>query len=1302
MSEITPTSSNQSSPLRTPPILGADYEDEMEHQSTRLSHYHAPDGITEFTSKDPAPLSTFENTKKGWAKASSSDESSSNEQHTPPPIDTDSYASSIDSARVSPTVLRTNQYAQVYALFDSPTISKHLLDKKSAYVGAGILQKQTPIDTLTRNLRNLSVRDDDKRSVGEYTNPEQDAEDSDSNSSPANKPTTSSIKKWIYQAPPIFHGRWDEDVWKFAELFNKHVNSLNVTLDSEELLNYFKEYLEDEALRVVEPLMVLYPEWDAFIVNFTQRFTTPDRKSRAKKEFKKMSIYAEDSLFTFAKLVKIFQVMGQTDEATKVVEILKKCNEIDRNRLLDKDVTTVEEIMNFFAKKEEQKRIFDKNNVKNFHVASHATDNTDMFKIKRAAPGSNTVLEKKTRGVKSTSGEVSTTGNFSARTSTSRPFCKKCKRHGHSADTCRTFPTETPTRAAESNKREPVSSLPRPRQGAFRTNTPYQQRMDVDSTPYRNAASQPNNAHVNLVSIGLQSVPASNVAAIKGKVKVNKQDVIFQYDSGSSINVVSAALVHKLKLRPVEVSNLLITPVSGESKPSKIIKSVVLEFPTFSCTAAFSVIEDTRPDLFLIGVDFMVTIGAEISLRNKQLSVEIGATVHYVPLILETRSDFTRAEVATTSHLPEFVDVNSADKFDAAINEELTETQKLSTRTLLNNFNSTFAEKLEDLRGAEKDAMFTWAEAEQNAFEELKQRLLTAPLLQYPDWNLPFVLITDASTLGLGAILAQGVDGRDRIIGYASRTLLPAEQNYAITHLEGLAVVWAIEYYHYYLYGRKFEVITDHRALTTLFSNAPGKGRLGRWVVKLRHYDFSVRHKEGVSNPADFLSRFPWEEIPEVLEEEVLYLSAGEFNQLKKNTAEALDRITKKRPLPGDGQIKSKYDLNQDKLYVKINNVNKLYVHPNELKDVVRRVHNENHKNAAETFRILADNYFVPGAFPIVKDIVRRCEQCQRHNYIVRRTEPYSGIQAKYPFQQWGLDVAGPLTPVSSAGNKYIIVAIDYFTKWPVAVATKTINAATIIAFLCEQIVAPFGVPKILITDRGTHLSNEACASFNRYLGIDHKPVTAYRPQANGQVERSIQTLKQTLRKLVVDKPENWDCYLWRALLAMRTTKNRTLNRSPAEIVYGLKLLTPAVWGSQEVTTTENMDTVLENRRKFLELELPTYRQIAYDLGVKTKEIDARYYNKTVKTRKIKKGDKVLKALIEANTGLAYKNVGPFIVTKDLGDGTYEIVDNNNNTDRVHADRLIQYQSEWGQVPRVQTGQARSTLPSLLRPLSRF
>ncbi|OMJ12401.1 Retrovirus-related Pol polyprotein from transposon [Smittium culicis] len=111
---------------------------------------------------------------------------------------------------------------------------------------------------------------------------------------------------------------------------------------------------------------------------------------------------------------------------------------------------------------------------------------------------------------------------------------------------------------------------------------------------------------------------------------------------------------------------------------------------------------------------------------------------------------------------------------------------------------------------AANDTEFKWGKDQEVSFKTLKQKLLTAPLIQYPEWNEAFVLITDASTKGIGAILTQGRDGRDRVICYASRTLQPAESNYSITHLEGLAVVWAIDNFHFYLYGRKFEVITDH------------------------------------------------------------------------------------------------------------------------------------------------------------------------------------------------------------------------------------------------------------------------------------------------------------------------------------------------------------------------------------------------------------------------------------------------------------------------------------------------------------
>ncbi|OMJ11705.1 hypothetical protein AYI70_g9549, partial [Smittium culicis] len=494
---------------------------------------------------------------------SSSDESEINEHSSPMLLDTDSYDS-------------------IYSLFDSPTISKHLLDKKSAYVGVGIVQKQTPIDTLTRNLRNLSIQDKEETEGDEYDNSDDNSEPDAASSTPT-KLTSTNISTWIHQAPPIFHGRWDEDVWKFAETFNKH-------------------YLEGEVLRVVEPLMVLYAEWDTFIVNFTQRFTTHDRKTLAKAEFKKMNIYAEESLFTFSKLLKNFQIMAPTDEATKVVDILKEYTEVDRNRLLDKEVKTVEEIMNFFAKKEEQKRVFDKKNAKDFDTHAHATTSTSMFSIKKTPPGTDSVLNKKVSPVK-----------------------------------------HKPIRGTETSRTAPTASSSRPFRRKF--------------------------------SIELQAVPVTNIAAIKGLIKVNGNLVTFQYNIGSSINVLSTELVKKLQLKPVETSSLLITPSH----------------------------ENTHADLFLLGVDFMATIGAEISLKKKEMTVEIGTDLHTVPLILETRVNFNKAEVTTTSQLPEFTERNTVDKFGHSINKELAESYQKATHDLLDKYTDTFAERLEDLRGADLD-----------------------------------------------------------------------------------------------------------------------------------------------------------------------------------------------------------------------------------------------------------------------------------------------------------------------------------------------------------------------------------------------------------------------------------------------------------------------------------------------------------------------------------------------------------------------------------------------------------------------
>ena len=155
-----------------------------------------------------------------------------------------------------------------------------------------------------------------------------------------------------------------------------------------------------------------------------------------------------------------------------------------------------------------------------------------------------------------------------------------------------------------------------------------------------------------------------------------------------------------------------------------------------------------------------------------------------------------------------------------------------------------------------KGLKFQWSDACQSAFETLKEALTQAPILAYPDFTLEFTLATDASDHGLGYVLGQVQNGREVVIAYGGRKLLPAEKNYSVTEREALAVVAGIKHYQHYLYGARFKVLTDHSAVRWLMSLKMPCGRLARWALLLQQYDFDIIHRAGVSNGnADALSR---------------------------------------------------------------------------------------------------------------------------------------------------------------------------------------------------------------------------------------------------------------------------------------------------------------------------------------------------------------------------------------------------------------------------------------------------------------
>ncbi|GBN45947.1 Retrovirus-related Pol polyprotein from transposon 297 [Araneus ventricosus] len=179
-------------------------------------------------------------------------------------------------------------------------------------------------------------------------------------------------------------------------------------------------------------------------------------------------------------------------------------------------------------------------------------------------------------------------------------------------------------------------------------------------------------------------------------------------------------------------------------------------------------------------------------------------------------------------------------------------------RRFVRNF-SAIARPLHKLTEARSN--FNWTEECEKSFNNLKQALITSPVLTYPRTDKEFILDTDASNEGIGAVLSQKIGNEECVIAYFSKSLGKPERNYCVTRKELLAIVKSIEHFHHYLYGRKFLLRTDHASLRCLLNFREPEGQIARWIQRLQEYDFEIQHRKGTSHGnADALSRRPCKE----------------------------------------------------------------------------------------------------------------------------------------------------------------------------------------------------------------------------------------------------------------------------------------------------------------------------------------------------------------------------------------------------------------------------------------------------------
>lgn len=262
-------------------------------------------------------------------------------------------------------------------------------------------------------------------------------------------------------------------------------------------------------------------------------------------------------------------------------------------------------------------------------------------------------------------------------------------------------------------------------------------------------------------------------------------------------------------------------------------------------------------------MDDLIIFGTNLSDHNNKL-IEVFKRLKTNSLKLNPlKCEFLRKEVAFLGHTITHSGVKpNPDKINCVVNYPIPKNIKdiqafLGLCNYYRKFIKDFAAITKPLTElTKKNVPFLWTDKQQYAFEILKQKLSTDPILQYPDFTKPFVLTTDASGYAISGILSQGTIPNDLPIAYASRTLNKAELNYATIEKELLAIVWSVKYFRPYLYGQRFTIYTDHKPLVYLFRVKDPGSRLVRWRLLLEEYDYSIIYKPGKNNTnSDALSR---------------------------------------------------------------------------------------------------------------------------------------------------------------------------------------------------------------------------------------------------------------------------------------------------------------------------------------------------------------------------------------------------------------------------------------------------------------
>jgi hypothetical protein len=580
-----------------------------------------------------------------------------------------------------------------------------------------------------------------------------------------------------------------------------------------------------------------------------------------------------------------------------------------------------------------------------------------------------------------------------------------------------------------------------------------------------------------------------------------------------------------------------------------------------------------------------------------------------------------------------------------------------------------------------KNQLFEWSSQAQEAFDELKRRFTSAPVLRHFDPDLPIRLHTDASSVAISGIISQlqSSDSQWHPVAFFSRKCIPAECNYGIPDLEMLAIVESMRHWRHYLEGahHPIQVLSDHKNLATFMTTKVLNRRQARWAELLADYDFVLIPIPGKKNPADGPSRRPDYAIDNppptgsLIPPHALRLLPSphdsKLNALLCNltgvdtgvVAESsrtqflatypTDAVAQQHlPTPS---LPWSFDNNGLLLHKGL-----IYV-PESMRMNVMQEHHDaplaGHPGIARTFELVTRNYWFPGINAFVKDYVNSCYSCQqakaprhpRHGELASLPVPTS------PWKGLSCDFITDL-PVSN-GKDSILVFVDRMSKMTHFIScTKTTDAPEFARLFVSNVVRLHGLPTSIVSDRGSIFTSHFWSTLASILKIDPRKSTAFHPQTDGQTERMNQTLEAYLRISCSYNQDDWVDWLPLAEFAYNNSRQESTKMTPFFANYGYN---PRFISQFEIPPEHSAPAAEDFGSHLHEIHERLVENVK-----SAQDSQARYYDAKHERVEFKPGDMVWLNASNISTSrpskkLDWKRLGPFKVVKRIGLQAYQL-----------------------------------------------